>query len=225
MTSVNRQASIGLVFMLGVLGVALFVPAWTLDYWQAWLFLAVFAVAIIAITIDVARRDPALLARRVKGGPMAEKARVQQVIQSVASLAFLAAFVVAALDHRAGWSHMPPAIAVAGEALVVLGLWIVLLVFRANTYSAAIIAVERDQQLVSTGPYAVVRHPMYAGGLLMMAGVPIALGSWWALVVVPVFVAVIVWRLLDEERTLAASLPGYVEYRDKVRYRLVPGVW
>jgi len=225
MTSVNRQAFAGLVFMLGVLGAALFVPAWTLDYWQAWLFLAVFAVAIIAITIDVARRDPALLARRVKGGPMAEKARVQQVIQSVASLAFLAAFVVAALDHRAGWSHMPAAIAVAGDALVVLGLWIVFLVFRANTYSAAIVDVERDQQLVSTGPYAVVRHPMYAGGLLMMAGVPIALGSWWALVVLPGFVAVIVWRLLDEERTLAASLPGYVEYRDKVRYRLVPGVW
>ena len=223
--SVTTQAFAGLAFLIVVLAIALFAPSGTLDYWQAWLFLAVFASCVTAITIDLARRDPALLARRVKAGPIAEKERRQKLIQSVASLAFVAGFVVCAVDHRRGWSRVPAGVAIAGDAIVALGLAIVFFVFRANTFTSAIVDVERDQPLVTTGPYAVVRHPMYAGGLLMMIGVPIALGSWWGLLAVPALAGAIVWRLLDEEKLLAASLPGYIEYRNKVRHRLVPGVW
>jgi protein-S-isoprenylcysteine O-methyltransferase Ste14 len=225
MTAVTRQAVGGLAFLLVALGAALFGPARTFDYWQAWVFLAVFGIATAAITVDLARRDPALLARRVHAGPTAEPAPRQKGIQALVSLAFLAVFVVSALDHRAGGSRVPPAAAVAGDALVALGLFVVFRVFRANTFTSAIIEVGRDQQLVSTGPYAVVRHPMYAGALVMMIGVPIALGSWWGLLPVPAVAAAIVARLLDEEKLLVASLPGYAEYRRRVKHRLVPRVW
>jgi protein-S-isoprenylcysteine O-methyltransferase Ste14 len=214
------KAFAGLAFLLAVLAAALFVPAATLAWWQAWVFLGVFGVAVTAITVDLALHDPALLARRTKAGPIAEGRPVQKVIQSLASLAFLAMFVVPALDHT---HALVPAI--AGDVLVAAGLAIVWRVFRANTFTSATIEVAREQQLVSTGPYAVVRHPMYAGALVMCIGVPLALGSWWGFAPVAVLVAVIVWRLLDEERTLATDLPGYVEYRARVRYRLVPGVW
>jgi protein-S-isoprenylcysteine O-methyltransferase Ste14 len=215
------KAFAGLAFLLAVLGAALFAPAWTLAYWQAWVFLGVFASATIAITIDLAVRDPALLARRVQAGPVAERQRVQQVIQSIASLAFLAIFVIASLAHRG----VPVGIVIAGDVLVALGLGAVALVFRANTFTSAVIDIEQGQQVVSTGPYAIVRHPMYAGALVMLIGVPLALGSWWAFVPVSVLAAVIVWRLLDEETLLARELAGYDDYRRKVRRRLVPGVW
>jgi protein-S-isoprenylcysteine O-methyltransferase Ste14 len=224
MTGLEKQAAAGLGFLLVVMGAALFVTAGTIDYWQAWLFLAVFAISTSAITLYLAKRDPALLARRVKAGPVAEQQRKQQIIQSLASLAFLAVFVLCAFDHRRG-AQLPVALELAGDALVAVGLFIVFRVFRANTFTAATIQVEREQTLVSTGPYGVVRHPMYSGALVMMLGVPLALGSWWGLVAVPPLAAVIVWRLLDEERQLTAELPGYAEYRAKVKSRLVPLVW
>jgi protein-S-isoprenylcysteine O-methyltransferase Ste14 len=208
-----------------VLAAALFGLARTWAYWQAWLFLAVFGLAAGAITVDLARHDPALLARRVQAGPTAEKAPLQRVIQSFASLAFLGLFAVSALDRHAGWSRVPVAVVLAGDGLVAAGLFVVFRVFRVNTFTSATIEVERDQQVVATGPYAVVRHPMYAGALVMLLGVPLALGSWWALVAVPVMTGVIVWRLLDEERQLARDLRGYDAYLARVRHRLVPGVW
>ncbi len=225
MTSITKQAIAGLLALVAALGVALFAPAWTLAYWQAWLFLAVFFGAVLAITIHLARHDPALLARRVKAGPLAEPQWTQRIIQGIASLAFLAIFVASALDHRRGWSCVPAALVVGGDLLVALGLGCVFLVFRANTFTSAVIEVSRDQQLVSTGPYAIVRHPMYAGALVMLLGVPIALGSWWGLLAVPILGAVLVWRLIDEEKLLETSLPGYAEYRGRVRHRLVPFVW
>lgn len=218
---VTTQAFAGLAFLLVVLGAALFVPAGTLHYWQARAFLAVFGASAVAITVDLAHRDPALLARRVKAGPLAEPTAKQKLIQGIASLAFVAIFVVAALDRRS----VPAALSIAGDVLVVAGLAIVALVFRANTFTAAVVTVEREQQLVTTGPYAVVRHPMYAGAFVMLLGIPIALGSWWAFAAVVPLCAVIVWRLLDEERLLAAELAGYAEYRARVRHRLVPFVW
>jgi protein-S-isoprenylcysteine O-methyltransferase Ste14 len=219
------KAVIGLAFLLVVVAAALFVPAGTLSYWQAWLFLATFGSATLAITIYLAVVDPALLARRVAGGPVAEQKHTQQVIQSVASLAFIAVFVLGGLDRRFEWSHEPTALAIVGNTLVALGLGGVALVFRANTFTSATIAVEREQKLVSTGPYAIVRHPMYACAFVMMLGVPFAIGSYVALpAIVPLYIAIIV-RLLDEEETLVRELAGYTDYRAKVRYRLVPFVW
>ena len=221
--TVTRQAALGLAFLLGVLA-AILIGIAGLAYWQAWVFLAVFGAATTAITIELARRDPALLARRVHAGPLAEPTARQKLIQAFASLAFLALFAIAAFDHRHG-ADVPIALAIAGDALVAIGLWIVARVFRANTFTAATIGVEHDQRVVSTGPYAIVRHPMYAGALVMLAGVPLALGSWWAVLAVPAMTLVIVWRLRDEERQLAADLAGYAEYRTHVKYRLIPFVW
>jgi protein-S-isoprenylcysteine O-methyltransferase Ste14 len=225
MTAVTTQALGGLALLIVVLGAALFAPVGTFDYWQAWVVLAVFSSAALAMTVYLAKHDPALLARRMQRGPLAEKQRHQTAIRVVAWLAFIAAFLVSAFDHRAGWSRVPPAIVVAGDAIVVVGQFIIFLVFRVNTFTSAIIEVDRDQRVVSTGPYAVVRHPMYAGSLVMLLGVPIALGSWWGVLAVPVMAVVTVWRLLDEEKLLVTNLPGYAEYRDRVKYRLVPGVW
>jgi protein-S-isoprenylcysteine O-methyltransferase Ste14 len=222
---VTLRAFAGLAFLLAVMTAALFMGAGTLAYWPAWVFLGVFGTAVTAITVDLARRDPALLERRVQAGPVAERTPLQKLIQSLASFAFLAVFVLAALDWRHGWSRLPDAVVVAGDVLVALGLFVVFRVFRTNSFTSATIEVAREQTVVSTGPYAVVRHPMYAGALLFMLGVPLALASTWALFGVVALVAVIVWRLLDEERYLAQHLRGYDEYRRRVRYRLVPHVW
>src|SRR5262249_8293050 len=133
--------------------------------------------------------------------------------------------VLSALDHRFGWSPVPPGVSIVGDVLVALGLFIDLLVFRANTYGASNIQVTEGQTVISTGPYAIVRHPMYAGVLVMVIGTPLALGSWWGLLVVLVTVPVLVWRILDEEALLEHELTGYAAYTRQVRRRLVPFVW
>ena len=225
MGSLIWRAFGGLLFLLVVLSAALFLPAGTLDYGQAWVFLGVFGLAVLAITLDLLRSDPQLLERRTSAGPVAEKEPRQRLIQSLASLAFVALFVVGALDHRLGWSAVPLAVVVLGDVLVALGLLAVFLVFKANTFTSATIEVGAEQRVIATGPYGLVRHPMYAGALVMLLGVPLALGSWWGLLVVMAMATVIVWRLLDEERYLAKNLPGYPEYQCQIRYRLLPLVW
>jgi protein-S-isoprenylcysteine O-methyltransferase Ste14 len=216
-----RTAAIGVV----ALGALLFVPAGTLDYWQGWLFIAVFTASTCAIGVDLSRRDPALLERRKRIGPAAERNTAQRVIISLAILSSLGALVLCGLDRRFGWSHAPPAVSLAGDALVALGLFVDLVVFRANTYGASNVRVEAGQTVISTGPYAIVRHPMYAGVLIMVVGAPLALGSWLGLAVIAITVPVLVWRILDEEALLRDELAGYAEYARGVRYRLVPLVW
>jgi protein-S-isoprenylcysteine O-methyltransferase Ste14 len=225
MTDLNKKALGGLVRFLIVLAISLFLPAWTLDYWQAWLFLAVFLASTLAITVYLMRNDQNLLRKRMAAGPAAEKEKSQRIIQFIAALAFVATIVFPALDRRFGWSAVPAHVALAGDALVAIGFGIIFFVFKENSFAAAIVAVDAEQNVVSTGPYAIVRHPMYVGALIMLFGVPLALGSWWGLLTIIPIALVIVWRLLDEERFLARSLPGYTEYREKVRYRLVPLVW
>jgi len=223
--SLTARAFAGLVFLVGVLALVLFVGAGTFAYWQAWVFLSVFTAAVAHITIDLARRDPALLARRVQAGPIAETTRSQQRIQGAASLAFIGTFVVSALDYRVGGSRPPAVFVVLGDGLVACGLFVVFRVFRSNTFTSATIEVASGQQVVSTGPYAVVRHPMYAGALLFLLGVPFALGSYWGLLGLPPLAAVIIWRLRDEERYLGRNLVGYAAYCARVRYRLIPRLW
>lgn len=225
MNDLNKRAFEGLAQLLVAMALLLFLPAWTLAYWQAWLFLAVFGAAVLAITLYLMRHDRKLLERRVNAGPGAEKEKSQRTIQALASVAFIAVFVVSALDHRFGWSSEPTSVVVAGDVLVALGLLAVFFVFRANSYTSATIEVGDDQPLISTGPYAMVRHPMYAGAFVMLVGVPLALGSAWGLAPVAALAAVIVVRLLAEERFLTVNLPGYADYRRRVRYRLLPFVW
>ena len=225
MTSLNQKAFRGLLLLVLGMMALLFTPAGTLGYWQAWLFLAVYFALSLAITLYLVKHDPQLLARRMSGGPTAEKEPTQKIIMWFASLGFIGLLVVPALDHRFGWSHMPPYIAVAGDALVALGWFGIFFVFKENTFTSATIELAPDQKVISTGPYALVRHPMYGGAFIMLLGVPIALGSWWGALVLVAITPALVWRLLDEERFLARNLPGYREYQNKARYRLIPLVW
>jgi protein-S-isoprenylcysteine O-methyltransferase Ste14 len=223
--ALKRQAFLGLVTLVAVVGGLLFTVAGTVRYAEAWVFLVTFFGPSLAITLYLMRRDPGLLERRVKAGPVAEQRPKQRAIQNLASGAFLAILAVPALDHRFGWSHVPLPVVAAGDVLVAVGFLVVFLVFRENSYASATIEVGAEQKVIDSGPYAVVRHPMYAGALVLLAGIPLALGSLWGLLVWPPFVAVIAWRLLDEEALLAKQLPGYAAYRGKTRYRLVPFVW
>ena len=225
MTGLNIRAIGWLLVLLVVMGAVLFVSAWTFNYWQAWVFLSVFGLSSLAVTVYLMKNDPKLLERRMRGGPTAEKELSQKIIMSAASIGFAAILIVPALDHRWHWSAVPPYAVIAGNILIVLGWTIILFVFRENTFTSATIEVAADQRVVSTGPYAVVRHPMYSGSLLYFLGIPIALGSWWGLLVGILMMPVFVLRLFDEEKLLARNLPGYSEYMDRVKYRLVPFVW
>jgi|SRR5271155_901363 len=222
MKDLNKKPFGGLLRLLISLAALLFISAWTFDYWQAWIFLAVFSGSVLAITLYLIKEDPRLLKRRINAGPGAEKERSQKVIQTLALIAFIVMFVFPAVDHRFAWSRVPPYTFAAGD---ILGLVIIFLVFKENTFTSAVIEIDTEQKVISTGPYAFVRHPMYIGALAMLSGVPLALGSWWGLLTIIPITLVIVWRLLDEEQFLAKKLSGYSEYRNKVRYHLVPFIW
>ncbi len=184
MNTLNLKAFAGLLLLFVAMAALLFVPAGTLDYWQAWTFLAVYFASSLALTLYLMKKDPELLQRRMRGGPTAEKEPAQKIIMSITSLGFIGLLVVPALDHRFAWSQMPPDMALAGDGLVAIGWLAIFFVFRENSFSSATIELAPDQKVISTGPYALVRHPMYAGALVMLAGMPIALGSWWGLLVI-----------------------------------------
>ena len=207
------------------LGVVLFVPAWTLDFWQAWVYLFTFVGASALITVYLWNYDRKLLESRVKAGPGAEKEKSQKLIQLLASLAFLGTLVLPSLDRHFHWSDVPLVFVILGDTLVALGFLGVFIVYKENSFTSAIIEVAPDQRVISTGPYAVVRHPMYTGALVMLLATPLALGSWWGLVMFIPMTLVIVLRLQDEEIFLQKSLPGYTEYCRKVRFHLVPHIW
>jgi protein-S-isoprenylcysteine O-methyltransferase Ste14 len=175
--------------------------------------------------VYLAIHDPKLLDRRMRGGPAAEKERSQKIIMFLVMMGFLGLLVVPAFDHRFGWSRVPMYVCLLGDALIGLGFLLVLFVAKVNTYAASTIQVAEDQKIISTGPYAFVRHPMYGGSFPILIGTPLGLGSWWGLSALIVFVPALIWRLVDEESFLRKNLPGYREYTDKVRYRLVPYVW
>ena len=225
MTNLNTRAWISLAVVALVTGLLLFVPAGTLRYWQAWVYLSIFTGASILTTLYVIRHDPALLERRMKGGPTAEKRPAQKLIMLGASVGFVGLLVVPALDVRFRWSVVPPGVVLLGDALIIAGFYFISIVYRENTFASATIEVAKDQKVISTGPYAVVRHPMYAAALLYLLGMPLALGSYWGLVVLVAILPLLLWRLFDEERFLSTNLPGYPQYQQRVRHRLVPFVW
>jgi protein-S-isoprenylcysteine O-methyltransferase Ste14 len=223
--SLAVRAWFALVLLAAVMGLLLFLPAGTMSYWQAWVYLGIFFGASALTTVFLIRRDPALLQRRMRGGPTAEKRPVERLIMVFTSIGFVALLVVPALDYRFRWSRVPVWAVIAGDLLVVIGFYFIFAVYRENTFSSATIEVAPGQTVISTGPYAIVRHPMYASALLYLAGTPLALGSYWGLVPLAALLPFLMWRLFDEERFLAENLPGYVEYQRKVRHRLIPGIW
>jgi protein-S-isoprenylcysteine O-methyltransferase Ste14 len=224
MTIVFRMFKSAIVGLL-VFGVLIFGPAGTVAYWRGWVFILVFTICTNIIGLYLARTDPALLERRLKIGPVAETRPAQKAIISLAFLAFAALFVVSALDYRFGWSRVPASVSIVGDILVALGLSIDLRVFRENSYGGSTVETAEGQTVISTGPYALVRHPMYVGVLVMVLGIPPALGSYWGLVFMCVNVPVLVLRIRDEETMLRQELAGYVDYTRHVRYRLLPGLW
>lgn len=225
MKSLNAKAWLSLAALAVVMGLLLFVPAGTVRYWQAWVYLSIFIGAAALTTLYLMRKDPALLARRMSGGPTAETRPVQRLIMLGASISFLALLVVPALNHRFARSAVPLGAVVAGDVLVVVGFYLIFLVYRENTFTSATIEIAENQKVISTGPYAVVRHPMYASASLYLLGTPLALGSYWGLIPIVVMVPFLIWRLFDEERLLADNLPGYRDYQRQVRHRLVPFLW
>jgi protein-S-isoprenylcysteine O-methyltransferase Ste14 len=210
---------------LVVFGLMVFLTAGTFNYWQAWVFLVVFAFSEWIPGIYLLRTNPAALQRRMRGGPTAETRMVQKVVMGGLWLSLAAMIVVSALDHRFGWSPVPTAICLVGDVLVAAGVGVMTLVVIQNSYAAATVHVEAGQQLASGGLYGLVRHPMYAGNLIMMVGIPLALGSYWGLVFVVPALIVLALRIRDEEKLLQEELDGYREYTQKVRYRLVPLMW
>lgn len=209
---------------LAVFGLLLFLPAGTFDYWQAWVFLAIYAVG-VASSLYWGIRNPTVLQRRMRGGPAAETRAAQKLAMTGIFAAFAAVLVVSALDHRFEWSTVPTPVSVLGDVLVAAGLAMGILTVVQNSYAGANITVEAEQPVVSTGLYGFVRHPMYFSLVLMMIGIPLALGSCWGLAGLVVGVPSLALRILDEEDMLEHELAGYPDYARKVRYRLVPFVW
>ncbi|MEW6035791.1 MAG: isoprenylcysteine carboxylmethyltransferase family protein [Candidatus Micrarchaeota archaeon] len=205
-----------------VVGAMLFVPAATLDYWQAWAYMAVLFAPVAFVVLYFLKNDPAFLERRLR---TREKEARQGLIIKAGALVFLAGFLIPGLDRRFGWSQVPAEISIAADIAVFLGYALVFLVFRENSYAGRTIQVEKGQRVISTGPYSVIRHPMYLGTLLMYLATPLALGSYVAVPMFLLLVPLIVLRILNEEEVLRRDLPGYADYCKKTKYRLLPFIW
>ncbi|QRY48435.1 isoprenylcysteine carboxylmethyltransferase family protein [Mycolicibacterium boenickei] len=207
---------------MAVTGLVIFASAGTFDYWRGWVFLAVLVVSGWVSAIYFLRKNPAVLLRRL---PTAEE-RPQQKAIAIGVLSLWAAMiVVSALDHRFKWSVVATEVSLAGDVLVALGLAAIGLVLMQNNHAAVTVRVEENQHLVSTGLYGLVRHPMYTCNALLLVGIPLALGSFWGLIFLIPGVLLFALRIQDEERVLEVELDGYRDYMQKVRYRLLPGIW
>ena len=225
MDDLKRRALIGLARFQVALALIIFLPAWSPTYWQGLLYWLLFGAACLATTLYFLKYDPGLVARRMSAGPTAETEPRQKKIMSLASVALIALYLISALDYGFGWSHVPALVSLLADLLVTLGFYGIFITFRENAYAAATVTVERNQPVIATGPYALVRHPMYAAALPLFLATPPALGSWFGLIPAAIVVAAIVWRLTDEETHLVRDLAGYEDYRRKVRFRLIPGIW
>ena len=204
------------------LAIVFFLPAGTVRFWQAWVWLGILGIPLCVLLVYMFRSDPGLLERRLR---FRERQPEQSLIITLSYIPVLALFILPGLDRRFGWSHVPLAVVVAADLLMLLGWFLFMLVLRANSYASRVIEVEKEQQVVSSGPYAAVRHPMYLAVMLIYLFTPLALGSYWAGIPAVLLVPVLVARIWNEEKVLLAQLAGYRDYVGKVRYRLIPGVW
>jgi protein-S-isoprenylcysteine O-methyltransferase Ste14 len=219
------KAFAALIIVPLVFGTALFLSAGTFEYWEGWLFLLVYFIVTTLMTLVLIKMDPALFKRRMRGGPFAEKRSAQRLIMLCVSLGFIALFVVAGLDHKLAWSHVPVGIVLAGDVMIIVGFVICIIVFRENSFASSTIELSEGQKVISTGPYSLIRHPMYFGGMIVVLGIPYALGSLFALLVLVPLFPIMNWRMDDEEAFLSQNLKGYAEYCTKVKYRLIPGLY
>jgi len=218
----TRRAILAAASAVAVFCLMFFAPAGTFAYWQAWTYMGVVLIPMLFVMVYMLRNAPELLARRLQ---MRERERTQKGVIGFGILFLFGAFLVPGFDRRWGWSTMPWWVVVAADLLVLLGYAMIFRVFRENQYTSRTVQVEQGQQVISSGPYAAVRHPMYVGVLVFYLASPIALGSWWAFLPAAVILPILVVRILNEELVLERDLPGYKEYKRKTRYRLLPGIW
>jgi protein-S-isoprenylcysteine O-methyltransferase Ste14 len=213
-----------IVFML-VMALLIFGPALSIAYWQGWVYWLLFSTLTLAAAIYFVKTDPALVQRRRHVGATAETEPTQKIIMAILSVLMVALYVVSGLDYFWNGARVPPPLVIIADIGVAIGYAIIVITLRSNTFAASTIGVERDQRVVSSGPYAIVRHPMYSGATLMFLATPLALGSLWGLIPAVLIVAGMAARLLNEEQVLVARLQGYDAYRARVRTRLIPGIW
>jgi len=210
------------LILLTLLAALLFIPAGTMRFWQAWVYLAMLCILTLFIFSYFIKRDPELLERRMR---TKEKERTQKRILIILWIFLIAAYLISGLDRRFGWSHVPLLLNIITFVPIMTGYLLFYAVLRENRFASRIIEVAQEQPVISTGPYAIVRHPMYSACLLMYLFAPLALGSWWGLLPMSATLIGIVIRILNEEKVLLAQLEGYRAYTLKTRYRLIPWVW
>lgn len=199
-----------------------FLPAGTFRYWQAWVYIAILFLVTMMLIGYLLKNDPDLVRRRMQ---MKEKRIQQKTIIKFSILFSTLAFLLPGFDQRFGWSYVPVWLVIAADIILFLSFYLVFLTMRENSYAGRTIEVEEGQKVIDTGPYRWVRHPMYAGVILLMLASPLALDSWWALIPAALIIPTIVIRILDEEIALSSELSGYDDYRQRVRFRLIPGIW
>lgn len=209
-------------FLPIVLGLLVLLPAGTLNYWQVYVYIAILIAPMIFVLFYFLRFDPRFLERRTKAK---EKEKQQILIAILAASIFIAGFILPGLDHRFSWSQVPAYISISADIVILLGYLFIFFVFRQNSYASRIIEVDEQQKVISTGLYAIVRHPMYVGVLIMYIPTPLALGSYWGLIPFALLPLSLALRILNEEKVLSENLKGYKEYCQKTRYRLIPYIW
>jgi protein-S-isoprenylcysteine O-methyltransferase Ste14 len=220
----SLKSKLALRFLIGVpaIGALIFIPAGSFKFWQGWAYLVVWFVPTIFAFGYFYKHDPQLIERRLR---RKEKVREQKLIMKFGFVIWLIGFLLPGLDHRFGWSHSPLWLMILAQAFILGGLLMIFWTLKTNSFAAATIQVEPDQKVISSGPYRIVRHPMYLGASVMLLFAPLALGSYFALPVFALFIPIIVLRLLNEEKVLRQQLPGYADYCLHTRFRLVPFLW
>jgi protein-S-isoprenylcysteine O-methyltransferase Ste14 len=220
--AIKKGAYLRVGLALPIFALVIVLPAWKWDYWQGWLYLLILYIPMFFVLYYLLKNDPALLQRRMR---MREKESVQRRIIVLSLVYFLVAFSLPGFDVRFGWSNVPAWASLVADVLVLTGYMVFVWVLTINSYLSRVVEVETGQKVVTTGPYAIVRHPMYAGIILMYTASPVALGSFWALIPAVFIVPLLIARIRNEEDVLLRDLPGYAEYTQKVKYRLLPGIW
>jgi protein-S-isoprenylcysteine O-methyltransferase Ste14 len=223
--NIRTKTFSGFIRLALILGLLLFLPAWTVNYWLGWIYFFVFLVPCLIITLYFLKHDIELIKSRLHAGPTAEKEKNQKIIQSFTGILAIGIIVLSSLDYRFGWTRIPFYFSIISDLIMIIGFYFMFLVFKENRFTSAIIQVQSEQKVISTGAYSFVRHPMYSAGLLLFIFTPPALGSLLGLICSVLLIIFLILRTLDEEKVLIRDLKGYKEYCEKVRFRFVPYLW
>jgi protein-S-isoprenylcysteine O-methyltransferase Ste14 len=220
--TIRKQILIRFILAFIILCIVFFIPARTIRYWEAWIYIGILFSCSSTVIVYFLKHDPEFLERRMR---TKEKVKEQKLIIRLGTSLFLPTFLIPGFDKYYGWSDVPVYLVIMSDILVLIGYLIVIRVFRENSYASRVVEINTGQKVISTGPYSLIRHPMYSGNLLMYGFTPIALGSWWAMIGSGLIFILLLFRIFSEEKFLSENLEGYKEYKLKTIYRLIPGIW